>query len=76
MTHSDSSRQVGFSEELSQLVKKHISAGADPADIADALSLQAEVASSKAPGPDIDGSPSANSSQYDHTVGTDHYGDR
>lgn len=62
MTNTDSSRQPGFSEELSQLVKKHISQGTDPADIADALSLQAEVASSKAPGPDIDGSPSAETS--------------
>lgn len=58
MTTSNSTRQPGFSEELSQLVKKHIRAGADPAVVADALVLQAEVASSKAPGPDIDGSPS------------------
>ena len=62
MTNSDSTRQTGFSKELSQLVKKHISHGADPADIADALSLQAEVASSKAPGPDIDGSPTSDTS--------------
>jgi len=58
MTLSDSTRQADFSEALSRLVKKHINAGADPAAIADALALQAEVASSKAPGPDIDGSPS------------------
>jgi hypothetical protein len=73
MRNSDSTRQTGFSEELSQLVKAHLSQGADPADIVSALSLQTEVVSCKDPGSAIDKSLPSDTSQ--HTLDRP-YGDR
>lgn len=68
MENSNSSRQPGFSEELSQLVKKHISNGADPADIADALSLQAEVANTQSRGTAEDDTTSHSSEPYSYST--------